>query len=488
MNDKQSTSSKALLMGGCLVALLWSGCNTPPPAPLPPERPNVAPQSPRAAEIRLPLDASLIRPMVQELLSIDLSTAIRIAQADNLDILQSQRQTDIARAQLRGARAAVLPRLVPSLLFRDVEGTVQGTRGNLVEVGFSTFEPTLALQWIINPGKVYYDILAAKKQLLGSEHREQAVLVETLRQTALQYYELALAQAEIAAAHQAVLEAEELVRINQLRQQVGTGIAADLSLAQAHLAERQQNQARALNAFYHRSIELSLTLRLDASVTLVPAAEHLMPIDLVREEFDFDALMAMAIRFRPDLEQVRVLVEEIAARTDASRWGELGPFFGLAYQIGAIGADEGEGLSSLEGQQRFSAGVGADWSFAAFANLEAAQAFEQQVILEADRKLDEVKAEVASALADATLYRALLSQSKARLSAAEEAARLVQSSFSTGTVTLLDVLQAQEALSRARLEHAEIVVHYNTTQVELLAALGMIDGDRLALTSVISDQ
>ncbi|MCH7920386.1 MAG: TolC family protein, partial [Planctomycetes bacterium] len=63
-----------------------------------------------------------------------------------------------------------------------------------------------------------------------------------------------------------------------------------------------------------------------------------------------------------------------------------------------------------------------------------------------------------------------------------------QSSFSTGTVTLLDVLQAQEALSRARLEHAEIVVHYNTTQVELLAALGMIDGDRLALTSVIIDQ
>ena len=106
--------------------------------------------------------------------------------------------------------------------------------------------------------------------------------------------------------------------------------------------------ARALNGFYHRSIELSLTLRLDASVTLVPAAEHLTPIDLVREEFEFDALVAMAIRFRPDLEQVRILVEEIAARTDAARWGELGPFFGVAYQIGAIAADEGDGLSSLE--------------------------------------------------------------------------------------------------------------------------------------------
>ena len=269
---------------------------------------------------------------------------------------------------------------------------------------------------------------------------------------------------------------------------MGTGIAADLSLGQAHLAEQHQKQARALNAFYHRSIELSLTLRLDASITLVPAAEHLTPVDLVREEIDFDALVAMAIRFRPDLEQVRVLVQEIAARTKAARWGELGPFFGVAYQIGAIGADDGEGFAGLEDQQRFSAGVGADWSFAAFANLEAAAAIEQQVILEADRQLDEVQAQVAGALADATLYRTLLSQSKARLSAAEEAARLVQSGFSAGTVTLLNVLQAQEALSRARLENAEIVVHYNTTQVELLAALGMIDGDHLAQTSVISDQ
>ncbi len=188
----------------------------------------------------------------------------------------------------------------------------------------------------------------------------------------------------------------------------------------------------------------------------------------------------MAIRFRPDLEQVRVLVQEIAARTKAARWGELGPFVGVAYQIGAIAADDGEGFTSLEDQQRFSAGVGADWSFAAFAHLEAAEAFEQQVIIEADRQLDEVQAQVARALADATLYRTLLSQSEARLSAAEEANRLVQSSFSAGTVTLLDVLQAQEALSRARLEYAEVVVHYNTTQVELLAALGMIDGDRLA--------
>ena len=209
MNDKQSTSSKALLMGGCLVALLWSGCKTPPPAALAPERPDVAPLSPRAPEIQLALDAAPIRPMVQELLSIDLSTAVRIARADNLDILQAQRQTDVARAQLKGARAAVLPRLVPSLLFQDVEGTVQATRGNLVGVGFSTFEPTLALQWIINPGKVYYDILAAKKQLLGSEFREQAILSETLRRTATQYYELALAQAQIAAARQAVLEAED---------------------------------------------------------------------------------------------------------------------------------------------------------------------------------------------------------------------------------------------------------------------------------------
>ncbi len=44
-----------------------------------------------------------------------------------------------------------------------------------------------------------------------------------------------------------------------------------------------------------------------------------------------------------------------------------------------------------------------------------------------------------------------------------------------GAMTTLDVLQAQDAVARARLRHAEAVVRYNQAEVDLLAALGLLD-------------
>jgi hypothetical protein len=62
-----------------------------------------------------------------------------------------------------------------------------------------------------------------------------------------------------------------------------------------------------------------------------------------------------------------------------------------------------------------------------------------------------------------------------QLAAADEALRLTQANLQAGTMTTLDVLQAQDALTQARLRRAETVVRYNQAQVNLLAALGLLD-------------
>ncbi len=59
--------------------------------------------------------------------------------------------------------------------------------------------------------------------------------------------------------------------------------------------------------------------------------------------------------------------------------------------------------------------------------------------------------------------------------AAAEALRLTQANLQAGTMTTLDVLQAQDAASQARLRYAEAVVRYNQSEVDLLASLGLID-------------
>ncbi len=52
-------------------------------------------------------------------------------------------------------------------------------------------------------------------------------------------------------------------------------------------------------------------------------------------------------------------------------------------------------------------------------------------------------------------------------------------------MTTLDVLQAQDAVTQARLRHAEAVVQFNQSQVNLLAALGLLD--ELTLTPPTAD-
>jgi outer membrane protein TolC len=477
----------------------------------------------------LKLDASQIRPMYRELLGIDLPTAVKVATARNADIQQARQQVDVSRGRLESTVGAAFPALVPTALFEHVEGTARNTNGSLVGVGFSTFQPSVAVQWVLNPGRVVYDIVAARKRLLVSERQEEAVTMETLRQTAAQYFDLVLAQTQVQTAHQAVGEAEELLRISQLRRRTGTGLPADELRAQARLAERQHDLALAIKTFYDASVELTVTLRLDSTVTLVPKVEQFRLMHLVRDDLSIEEMLTVAVANRPDLASVRTLVEAVTADRGSTWWGAFGPQFQVAYQYGGITGHannvvQGKGIpgnliinpASTNGsfstnplanglikeaisrgsqraagsrdqtygfsdQQRFNTSAGWRLSVSAFGDLKAATATQRQAMIEADRQLDRVRADVVRAAQAGRTYEELIEMSRRQVTSAEEALRLTEANLRAGTMTTLDVLQAEDAVAQARLRYSESVVRHNQAQVNLLAALGLLDESQLEL-------
>lgn len=506
----------------CVSCLLWaSGCAVPLAFP---QRPDLrpGPESPNGAP--LPLDRSHVEPMFTELLPIDLDTVVRVALAQNIDIRLARYEVQHSQGRLESAVGGVFPVVAPLALFEHVEGSVRATEGRIVNVGFNTFQPSIALQWIVNPGQAAYGIIAAKRRFLASEHSERTVQLETLRRAAIQFYELVLAQARIGAAHQAVMEAQELVRINELRSRAGTGVPADEMRAQARLAEREQDLALALNALYRASMTLTMTLQLDdPRITLVPKLDQLRPAPIVRENVAIDELLHHAVVHRPDLQSVRELIEAADAERGASWWRGFGPQFAAAYQYGGItghanNTNQGQGIPpnlilnprsesgafsdnvfanalikegilrtsrrlaenrdetfAFSDQQRLTAGMSARWSLSAFGDLKAAEAVKQQAVLGAERALLAVKTEVVDAVQASRLNRKLINLATHQLTAAEEALRLTQANLRAGTMTTLDVLQSQDAVAQARLRYAEAVIRYNQSQVNLLWSLGLID-------------
>jgi outer membrane protein TolC len=492
-----------------------------------PPRPDVSPAGQVVDENPLRLDASQTRPMYTELHAVDLPTVIRLAQAQNFDIQQARQAVEAAQGNYESAVGDAFPAIVPTAFFQRRDGRFLNTDGRIFDVGSANFSASVAIDWVINPGQIIYNILAAKKRLYATEFQEEHVKMETLRLAAVQYYSLALAQARIETARQGVKEAEELLRIERVRLRTGTGVQADELRAKAQLAARQQDLVSALHGFYRTSVDLTVTLHLDPSVTLVPRIETLPRETLVRDDLEIEEMLAIAVTFRPDLQSVRETMEAALADRKRTWWSGFGPDFTLGYEYGGITGNANnvvpnEGIPSnlvvnptsatgsfssnpvangviregiVRGSRRLAgsddqtfrfsqftrgtAGVGWRFSISAFGDLKKAAAAEASAIIDAARKIDEVRASVVNIHQEVIAHRRLGELALQQVESAEEALRLSQANLQAGIMTTLDVLQAQDALTQARLRHILAVVGYNQAQVNLLAALGLVDPETL---------
>lgn len=456
-----------------VVALALCGCkHEPPPPPLQMPAELAATTQPAVDSLRLSREG--IDPMYRELLAVDLSTVARVAIADNLEIRQAQARVEAARGRVDSSIQSLFPVVVPGITFEGQQGSARAVQGQLVPVDFSSLQASIAIQWIVNPTRVWYDIVAAKKRLLSAQHQQQFSELDTLRTAGVQYYELALNQAKVAAARQTLEEAQELSRIVNLKVKAGAGTTADQARANAALAARRQDLTIALNNFYLASVDLALTLRMDPSVTLVPLPDQLRAVALVRDDVPVETLLATAVGARPDLKALRDLVEASNADRKALAWSALAPQVQLGAAENGLRTHAAGETFDFQEQQKALAAAGWVLSLAALGQYKTASAEEQVAFLESARLFEKVRGQVIKAQQEGRTQARLIPAALEQLESARESLRLAQLNLRAGTMTTLDVLAAEDAVAEARVRHAAAVVRFNQAQVNLAGALGVL--------------
>ena len=400
-------------------------------------------------------------------------TVVRVAMARNIDIKAAQQTVEASRGVYESSIGAIFPSLTPNVTALGIQGAISSSTGFAVAAFTHSF-PAGVIQWIINPGQVAYNVIASKRRLEASEEQDQAVVLETTRAAAVQYYDLVLNQAQVSVALQAIKEAEELLRIERLRLKAGTALPADELRAEADLALKQQNLLTALNGFYDASVALTVTLDLDPTVMLVPRAGAIRQATLVQEALPIDDMLVTAVRYRPDLEAVRTLLAAAEADKGATIWGGLGP---QAQATGVLAPKPPAGrmVDTEYRQPIYNTTAGFNWSLATFGRIKTAVANVNNAALNMDRLLDQVQATVVTAHQASLTNAKLIPKAKQEVTSAEEALRLTQKNLQSGTGLTIDVLQAQDAADQARLRYATALIRYNESQINLLAALGLID-------------
>ncbi|MGC8541373.1 MAG: TolC family protein [Phycisphaerae bacterium] len=421
--------------------------------------------------------------MYTELKSIDLPTIYRLLVDNNLSIQKAEQEVEVARGKFASAVGAAFPVIAPTAIFSYYNGVHPSSTQGVVTADFRALTPAAAIQWVINPGRTIYTIVADEDRLAAAREQEQSVDNQSMAEAALQFYNLILAQADVASANATMRERKEQLRLANLQFQQGVNIAADVASSRAAYAGSQRDLLLALYHFYRRSAALATTLRINPAITLVPRAHHLRLRQLVRTNFTEKQLVIIALKNRPDLQVAQQYIRAAEAQQGAVGWGDLGPTMTAGYAVGADTRNAAYTKSPKGGWKNFhyrgfqegQAGIGWKLGLSTFGDIHAAAALQKISIINANQVIDNIEQQVVIIQQASAVNAKLIPIVTSELSAARYALRTTQANFKNGTATEVDVLVREAQLAKARSDYDQAIVEYNESQIALVAALGLMD-------------
>lgn len=408
-------------------------------------------------------------------LVIDLPAVLQLAGARSLDVQIAREKLAEAKAVHESTVWQFFPAIVPGVGYRRHDGLVQDVAGKIVDVHKDSYTlgPTIAAQ--LDLGDAVYKNLAARQLVVAARSAVESQRQDSALAAVRGYFDLAKAQAAVTVVAESVRIAEDLAA--QVKQAVGAGIAfqgdalrADVQAERNRLASRQAQERAAVCA-----ARLVQVLHLDAKVSLATRTEDLVPLTLVAPDSALDVLVARALADRPERARSRAQVSAARKMKDGAKHGPLVPSLGAQVFAGGLGGgtDGSPGRFGRSEDHQFTLGwrIGPGGLFdkgrihAEQARLHVAQLTDGKLVDEITREVVESRARLLS-LSDqiATAGRAVR--------AAEEGLRLTaqRKEFAVGIV--LEHVQAEQDLTRARLDRLEIVAELDKAQFEAMHAVG----------------
>ena len=322
-------SATVLLLS--VVALLpaQSGNATLPRQPFPPiistKDPEVVPARAQTSPTELPrptavpaltFPAKNPSPLPGEnVLPIDLVTAMRLANVRPLEIALTQQRLAQAGAQLKLANVLWLPTLdIGGDYFRHDGRTQDPASASIADIDESSLMAGVGPSLIVAVTDAFYEPLAARQVVAARQASVQAAQNDSLLAVAEAYFNVQQARGELAGAEDTVTRATYLLQ--RATQLAGEKLAppAEENRARAELARRRQTVQSARERWRTASAELARLLRLEPSVLVNPQEPPQMQVAVVPMDQPVEDLILIGLTNRPEMAAEQALVQAALER------------------------------------------------------------------------------------------------------------------------------------------------------------------------------
>ena len=437
------------------------------------------------------------------LMTIDLSSALRLAGVRNLEIVVAQQRVEATVAGQQLAAAQILPNLNAGSNFDAHTGELLTSTGALLAVNRSALyvgagaiavgsSPPQApgLQYNLNVSTAIFNYLVSRQNTNRARFDRQAVDNAVLLNVAVGYAELLRAAGAVRLALLTRNDTAEVARLTADHAKAGQGRQADANRAATELRQREQAVAEADARLTQASNRLCQLLNLDATTRLRPIESQVVPEPVVPTRIPLPELLATALLNRPELLARRAAIQAALLELRGAKLLPFSPTVLAGFSDGAFGG--GSSYAVTQGQPRFGnlddrsdIDVAVYWSLLNLglgnkALIEAARArlgesqFEELVVL------DRVREEVADAYV----------RTQARFAEIDLQAQAVQLGTNAMREDLvrvrglegrpIELLDSLRQAAEARIDYLNAIIGFDQAEFQLYVALGAPPADTLA--------
>ena len=402
---------------------------------------------------------------------IDLTTVLRLAGAQPLELSIVREKLHEAYAEVMLSKERFIPNIVPGVEFFRHEGEIQETSGRFFETDKQFVSPALNVNLEYSPGEAVFSALAARQRYDASMAILETVSQNMKLKAALAYFDLLQSQAEVAIEEEALRISETLVRETEAALKHGKGFKGDVLRARAQLASERLSLARAREVRRISSVKLAAILRIDQNTDLYAVDRVITPVYLMPEEITIDELIGTAIHQRPELQEALAILEANKTEKTASVWGPAIPTFQADVNAGSLGRN----FDHLKGTEEYNVTMG--WKIGSGGlffkgRREKADARYRSSEIQLAKTQQDIIQEIIVAHTQVHIRQEQVTIAEQGVSDAEESLQLNEGRLKLGMGLPLEVLQAQTAFIQARKDYISSIIDYNKAQYSLFVSVG----------------
>jgi outer membrane protein len=407
---------------------------------------------------------------------VRLEEAVATARARQPTNRQARAGTQAAEARADLARSPLLPQLNASASYSRATGNVTPRAGSTVVPAPASWSSASYWSYGATLSQTVFDWSrfeqwgAAKASADAQREAERATGLDVVLNVRAAFFTARAGRDLVGVARETLQNQEAHLAQVQGFVEVGTRPEIDLAQARSDRANAQVQLIQAENTYENDKAQLNLAMGVEGPTDYDVADDTFPPV--AGEEDPLEALVAEAVKARPDIAALGADRRAQEATVSASRGGYL-PALGVSTGIDDVGVKLGSTVWNWNATATLTwnlfSGLGTT------AEVRQARASLEQLDAQLDSLRQNVRAQVDQARLAVRAARAGIVAAEEALVNARERLRLAEGRYQAGAGSIIELGDAQVALTNAAAQRVQAQYVLSSARAQLVHALGRDD-------------